>query len=124
MQGLPLGMDFTPLMNRYIEMLRITKFHVHFLLNDDKPKRRDVWIDAATTLIFTETNKKSIIITDLRTEGGVLCRLLGLTIEKASRRDDGGLLLELSTGVRLEVLNDYPNYESVIIHVGKDVFVG
>jgi hypothetical protein len=124
MQGLPIGTDFGALIGRHIEMLRITNFHVHFLLNDDKPNRPDVWIDAATTLIFTDANKKSTVINDKRTEGGILCLLLGLTIESAFRRDDGGLQLGMSTGIKVEILNDYPNYESIILHIGEKTIVG
>jgi hypothetical protein len=124
MQGLPIGTDFGPLIGRNIEMLRITNFHAHFLLNDDKPTRPDAWIDAATTLIFTDADKRSTVINDKRTEGGILCLLLGLTIESASRRDDGGLLLEMSTGIKLEILNDYSNYESIILHIGEKTIVG
>jgi hypothetical protein len=124
MQGLPSDTDFQALIGRHIEMLRITNFHAHFLLNDDKPNRPDVWIDAATTLIFTDADKQSTVINDKRTEGGILCLLLGLTIESASRRDDGGLLLGMSTGIRVEILNDYPNYESIILHIGEKTIVG
>ena len=105
-------------------MLRITRFHAHFLLNDDKPNRPDVWIDAATTIIFTDPEGKRMAINDKRTEGGILCLLLGLTIESASRIDDGGLLLEMSTGIKLELMNSYQNYESIILHIGEKTIVG
>jgi hypothetical protein len=70
MQGLPIETDFGPLIGRRIEMLRITKFHTHLLLNDDKPARPDAWIAAEATTIFTDADNKSTVIHDNRTEGG------------------------------------------------------
>jgi hypothetical protein len=122
MQGLPIDTNFGALIGRNIEMLRITNFHAHLLLNDDNPNRPDVWIDAATTLIYAD--KQSTVINDKRTEGGILCLLLGLTIESASRGDDGKLLLGMSTGIKVEILNDYQNYESIDLHIGDKTIVG
>ena len=56
--------------------------------------------------------------------GSALSQLVGLKIEKASRRSDGGLLLELTDGYRLEVGIHAPNYESVVLHIGTESIVG
>jgi hypothetical protein len=45
---------------------------------------------------------------------------VGLKIENAARRTDGGLLLELTGGYRLNVGIHAPNYESIVLHIGGD----
>ena len=117
-------MDFAPLIGRFIEVTRISKYQVHYFLNDDKPNKPDVWIEIGSKIIITDSDGKSTQITDWRAGGGQLCSLLGLTIENASRRNDGGLMLNMSTGVRLEVVNDTPTYESIVLHVGDKHIVG
>ncbi len=124
MDGLPKEIDLSPLEGRLIEVLRISKYQVHYFLNHDKPNKPDVWIEIGGKIIFTDPDGKRTEIDDYRIDGGLLCLLLGLTIEKTSRRDDGGLLLEISNGFRLEVPIDTSMYESVVLHIGDAVIVG
>lgn len=124
MKGLPVKIDFSPLVGRVIDWMRLGKFQVHYFLSDEKPKKPDIWIEIESSAIFTDSNGKSTEIDDFRAGGGLLCLLLGLTIESASRRDDGGLILNMSTGIRLEVVNDTPMYESIVLHIGEEIIVG
>ena len=125
MDGLPKTTDFSPLIGRTIEMLRIGKYYAHYLFNDDKPKKPDVWIEIESSkLIFTDVHDKSTDINDFRIGGGLLCLLLGLSVKKAFRRDDGGLTLEMSDGTRLEIAIHTSTYEAVVLHIGEDVYVG
>ena len=125
MEGLPENTDFKALVGRRITMMRITKHLLHYILNDEKPEKPDVWIAIESeSVIFTDSEGKRVEIKDFRTNGGPLCLLLGLTIEGASRRDDGGLLLEMSDGFRLEVPIDTPMYESVVLHIGDEAIIG
>jgi RHS repeat-associated protein len=70
------------------------------------------------------THGKSTRIDDFRTGAGLLCLLLGLTVESASRTNNGGLVLEMSTGIRLQVGIHTSMYESVVLHIGKEAVVG
>jgi hypothetical protein len=78
----------------------------------------------SSEVIFVDAEGKSTKINEFRTGGGLLCLLLGLTIEKASRRTDGGLALDLSTGIRLEIAIHTSMYESVVLHIGDEAIVG
>ena len=124
MQGLPEKIDFSPLIGRFIEVIRISKYQVHYFLSDNKPNRPDVWIEIGSEIIFTDLNGRSTQINDWRAGGGQLCLLLGLTIENASRRNDGGLILNMSSGIRLEIVNDTSKYESLVLHIGEERIVG
>jgi len=124
MDGLPIDTDLGPLNGRLIEVLRISKYQVHYFLNDEKPNKPDVWIEIGGKIIIINPNGKTTEIEDYRANGGLLCLLLGLTIEKAYRREDGGLVLEITDGYRLEVPIDTSMYESVVLHVGENAIVG
>jgi hypothetical protein len=125
MNGLPTTTDFSPFIGRTIDMMRMGKYQLHYFLNHARPDKPDVWIEIESNkLIFTDDKGRPADINDFRTGGGLLCLLLGLTIEKASRSDSGGLILGMSTGVRLEVTIHTSMYESVVLHVGDRVIVG
>jgi len=124
MDGLPKDIDLSSLNGRSIEVLRISRYQVHFFLNDDRPHKPDVWIEIGGTIIVTDHAGNTTEIDDYRANGGLLCLLLGLTIERSSRRDDGGLRLELSDRFRLEVPIDTPMYESVVLHIGDNAIIG
>jgi len=124
MGGLPKDIDLTSLNGRSIEVLWISKYQVHFFLNDDMPHKPDVWIEIGGTVIVTDRAGNTTEIDNYRTNGGLLCLLLGLSIGKSSRRDDGGLLLEMSDRSRLEVPIDTPMYESVVLNIGDNAIIG
>jgi hypothetical protein len=125
MDGLPPQTDFTTIIGRRVTMVRITKHQVDYILNDEKPTRPDAWIAIeSSSLIYTDRESKAIKIDDFRTSGGLLCLLLGLTIENASRRADGGLVLNMSDGITLQVVIDTTLYEAVVLHIGDVAIVG
>jgi hypothetical protein len=124
MDGLPIDVDFGPLNGRLIEVLRISKYQVHYFLNNERPNKPDVWIEIGGKIIIIDPDGTTTEIEDYRANGGLLCFLLGLTIEKAHRREDGGLVLEITDGYRLEVPIDTPKYESVVLHIGDKAIVG
>ena len=124
MKGLPSAVNLTPLIGRFIEVLRISKYQVHYFLNDDKPNGPDVWIEIGGTITYTDDAGKTTDINDFRMNGGLLCLLLGLKVEDAFRLQDGGLGLKLATGIRLEVPIETPMYESVVLHIGAETIVG
>src|SRR5208337_1927982 len=119
MQGLPKDIDLSVLDGRSISMARITKFLLHYILNDEKPEKTDAWIEIESSEVtVVDPSGQVTEIDDFRTNGGPLCLLLGLRIEKAHRRDDGGLILQLSDGFRLEVGIHTSMYESIVLHIG------
>ena len=125
MNGLPKDTDFSTLLGREVTMVRIGKFQLHYFLNQDKPNRPDAWIEIESDeVIFTDAEGNSARIADFRTGAGSLCLLLGLTVEDASRREDGGLKLKMSSGIQLEVGVHTPIYESVVLHIGDKAIVG
>jgi len=125
MQGLPKDIDLSVLDGRSISMARITKFLLHYILNDEKPEKPDAWIEIESSEVtVVDPSGQVTEIDDFRINGGPLCLLLGLRIEKAHRRDDGGLVLELSGGFRLEVGIHTSMYESIVLHIGDKAFVG
>lgn len=125
MDGLPTKTDFSPLLGRTIEMVRMGKYQLHYFLNHARPDKPDVWIEIESSkVIFTDSKGNATEINDFRTGGGLLCLLLGLTIKEASRREDGGLILSMSTGIRLEVAIHTSKYESVVLHIGEKHIVG
>jgi len=121
--GLPFNADFDPLVGRKFTTVHIGKFWLQYL--SEEPEKLDIAIGIEGAVIFTESGGKTTRIEDFAIGGGLLCQLIGLTIEKASRREeDGGLILDMSAGIRLEVVNEYPQYEAVTIHIGDNVIVG
>jgi hypothetical protein len=125
MEGLPKDIDLSPLIGREITLVRIGKFLLHYFLDDDFPAKPNVRIEIESSdVTIVELRGQVAKIDDFRTNGGPLCLLLGLRIEKAHHRDDGGLVLELSDGFKLEVGIDTSMYKSVVLHIGDQAFVG
>src|SRR5258708_4596977 len=117
MDGLPIDINFDTFVGRRVTMVRVGKSFLHYILNDATPNKPDAWIEIESDqVVFTGPEGKSTQITDFRTDAGSLCLLLGLTVENASRRDDGGLILGMSSGIRLEVAVHTRMYESVVLH--------
>ena len=125
MEGLPKDIDLSPVIGRDIAMVRIGKFQLHYFLNQDFPAKPNVWIEIESSEVtVVDPSGQVTEIDDFRTNGGPLCLLLGLRIEKAHRRDDGGLVLELSGGFRLEVGIHTSMYELIVLHIGDQAIVG
>ena len=105
-------------------MVRIGKFQLHYFFSeeDNKPS---VWLQIESSDV-TVVNPQGISTKadNFSKAGGPLCLLIGLTVDKASRRDDGGLVLELSGGSRLEIGIHSPKYESIVLHIGSESVVG
>jgi len=124
MDGLPIDTDLSPLVGRRVTEARISKHRIHYLLNDEKPEKPDISIEIESGhLILTNSSGKHDI-TEFRTNGGLLSLLIGLTIETASRTDEGGLALSMEDGVRLEITIDTSKYECVVLHIGDRIVVG
>jgi hypothetical protein len=119
MDGLPKNVDLNTLIGREISMVSIGKFHVRFFLSEDRPKP-DLWIEIESTDMIVSGRK----ISDFKSDADELCSLIGFKVEKAQRRDDGGLTLEFEGGAKLEVGIHTPQYESVVLHIGSDTIVG
>lgn len=124
MDGLPLKLDFKNIIGRKIYEAHISRLWMQYLLEDESPQKPNVRIEIGSDVIFTDSKGESIKIEDFGINGGLLCQLIGLTIENASRREDGGLNLNMSTGIKLEVINDTPMYESVVLHIGEENIAG
>jgi hypothetical protein len=125
MEGLPIDITLDVFIGRKVTMVRIGQSFLHYILNDDKPNRPDAWIEIESDdLTFIDEQGRPTSINNFRTAGGLLCLPLGLTIENGSRRNDGGLLLEFSTGIRLEIAIHTSRYESVVLHTGDQAIVG
>ena len=104
-------------------MVQIGKFQLHYFLSEDRPKP-DVWFEIESSDVTITSYGNSTKVESFPKSGGQLCELVGLKVEKASRRIDGGLLLELTGGYRLDVGIHAPNYESIVLHIGTDSIVG
>ncbi len=125
MEGLPKDIDLSPVIGRDIAMVRIGKLQLHYFLNQDFPAKPNVWIEIESSEVtVVDPSGQVTEIDDFRTNGGPLCLLLGLRIENAYRGDDGGLVLELSGGFRLEVGIHTSMYESIVLHIGDQAIVG
>ena len=125
MDGLPADIDLKPIIGREVTMVRLGKFQLHYLLSDEKPTRPDAWIEIESNdLTFTDASGNATKISDFIQGAGQLCLLVGLKIEKATRKDDGGLHLNMSTGIQLDINIHTSMYESVVLHVGEDATVG
>src|SRR3989344_5033275 len=112
MDGLPKDVDLRPLFGRRIDVVSISKFIVNIYLDDAKPIAPDILIAIESDkVLFTASDGKSTEISDFRTGGGLFCHLLGLTIKNASRRNDGGLILDMSDSSRVEIAVHTPMYE-------------
>jgi len=125
MEGLPENIDLSVLVGREITLVRIGKFLLHYFLDDDFPTKPNVRIEIESSdVTVVGPSGQATEVNDFRTNGGPLCLLLGLKIERARRRDDGGLVLVLSDGFRLEVGIDTSTYESIVLHIGDQAIVG
>ena len=122
MQGLPKTIDLTPLVWREIQEISAHKFGAQLSFDIENP-RISIGIESSE-VIFTDSNGIATKIDDLRTKGGVLLLLLGLTVESATRREDGGLTLDMSSSIRVEVINDSPMYEVLQLQIGDNLIVG
>lgn len=122
MQGLPKTIDLTPLIGCRIQGISIHKFGVQLLFDDKDPSLR---ISIESDVIFSDPQGQVTFSHDeFPKSGSSLWRLIDLTVEKAARRDDGGLVLNMSSDIRLEILNNSPVYEAFQIYLGKDIIVG
>jgi hypothetical protein len=119
MDGLPKTVDLSFLVDWEVSVVRIGKFQAHYFFSEDRPKP-DLWIEIESTDVTVSGQK----ISDFRSDASELCSLIGLKVEKAERRDDGGLTLEFEGGGKLEVGIHTPQYESVVLHIGTDSIVG
>ena len=119
MDGLPKNVDLSFLVGREVSTVRIGKFQAHYFFNEEAGKP-NVWIEIESNDITVSGQK----ISDFKSDADELCALIGLKIEKAQRRDDGGLILEFAGGPRLEVGIHSPKFESVVLHIGSDTIVG
>jgi len=125
MEGLPRDINLSALIGGEITLVRIGKFLLHYFLDDDFPAKPNVRIEIESSdVTIVDPSGQVTQIDDFRTNGGPLCLLLGLRIEKAHRRDDGGLILELSDGFNLEVGIDTSMYGSIVLHIGDQAIVG
>jgi len=124
MKGLPKDIILEPLLGRNVQGVEIGKFYLHLLLDNSNREKLLIKIETESDDILFFDSKGKHAVSDFRTQGGLICLLLGLTIENASRRDDGGLILSFSTDIRLEIGIHAPNYESIVLHIGEEVLVG
>jgi hypothetical protein len=127
MQGLPQNINLDPLIDRTIESLTISRHSVVIFLGEAQSEKTQIKVKIETEsdeILFVDSAGISHNINNFQVEGGFLCHTLGLTIQNAIRRNDGGLIITLSTGVRLEIGIHISNYESIVLHIGEEVIVG
>src|SRR5215831_19345429 len=118
MDGLPANTDFSALLGRFIGMIRIAKYQLHYLLEADLNKP-DAWIEIESNdITYVDADGSRTVINDLRNGAGLLCRPLGLSIVDITRTDRGGIIISLSNGTRLEVGIHTAKYESIVLHIG------
>lgn len=113
MNGLPPSVDLTPIIGAEIIQICFGKFQ--FALNFDL----EVRIVVESTCIYISSLGASEIIEDYPKAASQLCELLGLQVEGIERSIDGGVVLKMTGGKRLEILNSSRTYESFQIEIGK-----
>jgi hypothetical protein len=97
-----------------LEGRKIAVVHLHrwggqLVLDDEGPS---ITIGFDTVVNFKGADGNTIEVEDLRTAGGVLCSLLNLKIEKVQTQSpntqykDYQLILDIETGLQLEILQD------------------
>ncbi len=123
MLGLPENIDLSFLVGRKVETLRIGRHKADIFFESDMSEQ-SFFIEMGGDIIFTDSNGIIYKIENYKINGGVLCTLIGDEIENALRHESGGLTLKMRSGSKVDILNDMPNYESVIIHNGDNVIVG
>jgi hypothetical protein len=116
MNGLPEQADLSSLVGQQIDQIRFSKWSVQLLFSG--PIRivieSSVCLSGDTCLLRTE---------DYLTEATAICQLIGSTVTSAERTSGGGLALQMSSGVRIDIENSNTCYESFQVHLGDEVLV-
>jgi|GEM_PF-2125241 len=117
MNGLPPEVDLSPLQGR--EVIQLC-FGLHdFEIRFDKDARIMVEGDS----IFRRSGTRPKRIRKYWRFASELSVVLGYTVSTVSRRDDGGLLLQFSNRIELQLLNDSENYESFHLYLNGRSYV-
>lgn len=118
MQGLPKDVNLDPLIGAQLEQVCIGEND--YILHFDQ----DVRISVESESVHERPDVGRVRISDNRTSAGTLCRLLGTKIINANVREDGGVRIGFSDGSQLDIINDSTVYESLVLHIGKELLVG
>jgi hypothetical protein len=117
MNGLPLGIDLTPLFGRVVMQICFGEFQ--FILHFD----RSVRIGVESKCVLVSACGVSKEITDYTGEASHLCELIGKEVTWAGRGECGGVNFKFSDGSSLQILNSNQEYESFQIHLEDMIFV-
>ena len=94
--------DLKALIGREIQILQLHRWGGQLIFTEKDPK---IEIGLNPNLVFSDPGGKRILIEDMRMAGS-LTSLLGPEIQGAEwRSEDRGLLLKISTGFFLEIIN-------------------
>lgn len=116
MKGLAEGIDLTPFVGRQLGAIRFGAWVVAFLF--DGPE-----IVVESDIALTNADGSSKVISDFRAAATDLCQLVGLEVVGAERTLNGGMLMQMSSGMNIEFRNSNPQYESFQLHVGNKTSV-
>jgi hypothetical protein len=117
MQGLPEGIDFTPLTGTMVSQVCISS--AQFILRMDS----EAHIDVESTCTYRRAVGDDIAISSYASAAALLCELLGDSICSVERDGNGGMSIDFTSGAVLQILNDNREYESFQVHIPPRVYV-
>lgn len=117
MQGLPEGVDLSPLAGAMVSQVCISS--AQLILRMDS----EAHIDVESTCTYRRSSGDAIEISSYASAAAPLCELLGDSIRSAERDRDGGMSIDFASGAVLQVLNDNREYESFQVHIPPNVYV-
>lgn len=117
MNGLPVGLDLSPLTGLTLEQLRFGEHQVQLAF----AQVATVAVEGACKL--TRPEMRTLIIDDFAGEATTLCSLLGQVVRCAARTPSGGLSIEFQDGSNLELVVDAKSFESFQLQFGGTVYI-
>ena len=120
MDGLPKNIDLSCLTGRIIEEVRISRFQLGLIFDDNEPR---ISISIESDIVLTDPAGKEAAIENFRANGGILCLLVGKKVSHATRSPQGGLELAMTDATRIELVIKHANYEAFQLHIDDQTFV-
>lgn len=117
MNGLPSGVNLSPLTSRKLEQLRFGVHETQLVFD------RDIRVVIECPCELRAPSRSAGRVENVNTIASELCKLLALQIANALRSSDGGLVVSFSNGWELELIRDSTEYECFQIHIGTELFV-
>jgi hypothetical protein len=116
MDGLTEGIDLTPFVGRQLGAARFGVVVIAFLFDGSE-------VVVESDIALTSADGSSKVISDFRASATDLCQLVGQEVIGAERTPNGGLLMQMSSGMSVEFRNSNTRHESFQLNIGNKIFV-